>query len=121
MGEGWSHKALSQRSNNLFKEITIRTGGDGYKNVVLHINGIQKSYRINRLMTMITGGVDNDKVVDHVDGDITNNSTDNLEEVDHTENVRRGKCATKIFKDRTVDKIFSYIYFFLLIKISMIL
>lgn len=84
--------------NNHYRDINIRTNPDGYRSVVLHIDGEQKSYRMNRLMAMIHHGDVDGKVVDHIDGNILNNTFDNLAIVDHTENVRRGKLATRFIK-----------------------
>lgn len=97
-------QVLKRQSNGKFKEMSIRTSSDGYKNVSLHINGITKNYRMNRLMATIRyGELSNDQVIDHVDGNILNNAISNLAIVDTTENIRRGRLATKFVKVNPVS------------------
>lgn len=92
-------RVLKVNRNNAFKEIAIGTGGDGYKYVMIHTDGKHQQIRMNRLMIKATSGnIDGGKVVDHIDGDITNDSIDNLEVVSNKENSIRGKNSTKIFK-----------------------
>ncbi len=89
------------RFNDELRQVTIKIGTDGYHNATFHIDNKPKNIRINRLMAHIHHGLDLDdttKVVDHKDGDILNNHPNNLEVVDHTENVRRGGLSLRLFK-----------------------
>lgn len=63
---------------------------DGYKCVHIKIGGKQKEYRVHRLVAFaFLGKPEGDQTeVNHIDGDKTNNSVDNLEWVSHTENMR---------------------------------
>lgn len=93
-----------------FKEISIRTSSDGYRNATLHINGNIMTHRMNRLMATIhhNGGnlIGEELVVDHKDGNITNNHPDNLEIVSNIENVRRGKSSKCFYQvDPTTHRI----------------
>ncbi len=85
-------------NNDKFKEITLNTGSDGYKNITVVVGNISETIRMNRFMLKITTGITDDQHVDHIDGDITNNSLDNLEAVSPTENARRGINATSFIK-----------------------
>ncbi len=89
------------RFNNQLRQVKINISNDGYHNATFHIDNKPKGIRINRLMAHIHHGLDLDdttKVVDHKDGNILNNHPNNLEVVDHTENVRRGGLSLRLFK-----------------------
>ncbi len=103
-------RVIKLLSNDNFREITIRTSNDGYRNVIIIVDGKSKSIRVNRLLKLATEGISGGDVVDHVDGNITNNSIDNLETVSHVENVRRGQNSIRIIKvDAETKEIIEYI------------
>lgn len=85
--------------NEKYHNISIAESG-GYKNIRLCINGKQEAFKMNRLIAEVFGGesVSPDKVVDHIGGDTLNDAFENLEIVDHIENVRRGKVSAAFSK-----------------------
>lgn len=69
---------------------------DGYKRCTLRINGKSKSYLIHRLVyfTFNPEIQENDKfVINHINGDKTDNKIENLEYITKSENVLHGKYA----------------------------
>jgi hypothetical protein len=51
-----------------------------------------KNYRVHRIVYLLTnGGISEDKVIDHIDGNHYNNLPSNLRQVDHTTNRRNTK------------------------------
>ncbi len=88
-------------STDKYHEISMRNGSDGYKNINLYIDGNQVNFRMNRLMAVIHHKLDlNDPtlVVDHINGDILDNSPGNLQAVSMQENTRKGESACPILK-----------------------
>lgn len=63
---------------------------DGYMTVSLNKDGINRKERVHRLVAEnFVEGFFEGSVIDHLDGDRTNNRFDNLEWVTQTENVKR--------------------------------
>ena len=63
---------------------------DGYMTVSLNKDGINRKERVHRLVAEeFVDGFFEGSVIDHLDGDRTNNRFDNLEWVTQTENVKR--------------------------------
>lgn len=62
------------------------TNNAGYRRVMLY-NPIKKRFFIHRLVALhFCDGVDDKKVVNHIDGDKLNNKAENLEWVTHSQN-----------------------------------
>lgn len=93
-------RVLKKINDNKYKEITIITGSHGYNSVTLHIDGNATCIRINRLIANIHHGLDleSDLVVDHKNGNITDNNPSNLEIVTLKENTIRGSSSSPIIK-----------------------
>ena len=74
--------------------------GDGYKAVVLRLDGKNHMYRIHRLVaTAFLTNPENKRCIDHVDGCRTNNRVANLRWATHSENSQNkaasGACPYK--------------------------
>lgn len=96
--------------NGKYCNISISESG-GYKNIRLYINKKQTAFKMNRLIAEVFGGesILPDKVVDHIGGDTLNDAFENLEIVDHKENVRRGKVSAAVSKvDPTTYKVLAH-------------
>ncbi len=93
-------RVLKKINDNKYREIVIRESSDGYMNVTLHIDGNATCIRINRLIANIHHGLDleSDLVVDHKNGNITDNNPSNLEIVTLQENTQRGNSACSVIK-----------------------
>ena len=72
------------RTNNFLKGYIENTG---YVSVNLNINGIKKNYSLHRLMAdTFLDNPNNLPIVNHIDGDKTNNKLENLEWVNQSQN-----------------------------------
>lgn len=70
-------------------ELKLGKNKKGYPQVGLHINGKTKTFRFARLLaTHFIPNPDNLSDVDHIDGDINNNSLENLRWISHGDNIR---------------------------------
>jgi hypothetical protein len=62
-----------------------------YYFVQLSLNGIQKNYSVHRLVfSAFNGSLQDELVIDHIDGDTCNNTSYNLRQVTQLENARAG-------------------------------
>jgi len=101
----------SVKSNNrkcVVKErILAQANVRGYKKVTLKCDGIRKDMRVHRLVAMAF--LDKPKeMVNHIDGDKTNNRLDNLEWATRSENELHAynnglKKSTELHKSRTSE------------------
>lgn len=62
-------------------------GIDLYQHIVLNMNGKRYRKRVHRLMA--EAFLNNAKVIDHIDGNKSNNNIDNLKVVTHKENIEK--------------------------------
>ena len=102
-----SHYVLCKNNRTIHfcgKILSLSATRGGYLCVVLCKNGIPKTYRVNRLVA--EEFVLNPKhrlIVDHIDGDRTNNYASNLRWVTHLENMNNP--ITKYKRAKTVLQI----------------
>lgn len=89
-------RARSTKTNNLMKGKLRR---DGYIEWCLTIDGKKGSYIAHRLVyETFCGPIDQDLVINHIDGDKTNNQLDNLEMITKSENTLHGYYTLKTCK-----------------------
>lgn len=70
-----------------------------YWYVNLMHNGIKQSYRVHRLVyTTYIGAIPSGKVIDHIDGNTSNNNLSNLRCVSQSENCQNPNTLMKKFK-----------------------
>ena len=70
------------------KEMKPYNNGLGYRAVKLVVNGVRKQFYVHRLVAeMFIGGVDG-MVVNHIDGNKSNNNINNLEIVTQKQNQK---------------------------------
>jgi hypothetical protein len=105
----------------------IRNNGGKYKGVIFSLSGIsglyqnatltsrdgtRKTFTVHRLIYMaFNGEISNGKVIDHIDGDKSNNSIKNLREVSQRENSAFGKdrssnreLPTGVYREKQTGK-----------------
>lgn len=95
-----SHHGSSKKSQRKYKEKTIKPVFKArYWYVCLMHNGIKKSYRVHRLVYLtFIGEIPEGMVIDHIDGNTSNNSVDNLRCVTLSQNRQNPNTAYKNFK-----------------------
>lgn len=83
-----NHSNTTKKSKRKYKERIIKqTFKQRYWYVCLMHNGIKKSYRVHRLVYIsFIGDIPNNKVIDHIDGNTSNNHVSNLRCVTYSEN-----------------------------------
>ena len=88
-----------------FKEKTLKEGlsGNGYYSVSLTKNGKGKTFNIHKLVAIaFIENKNNDKCVNHIDGNKLNNTVGNLEWVTSQENVKHA-YATGLISTDSID------------------
>jgi len=80
----------------------------GYKKVTLKCDGVRKDMRVHRLVVMSFLGEPSKEMVNHIDGDKTNNKLSNLEWATRSENELHAygtglKKSTELHKQRTIE------------------
>jgi hypothetical protein len=102
--------SLGKVKNKTGKVLALRITSDGYNRVRLYGDSI-KNKLVHRLVAeaFITNNDETKKQINHKDGDKLNNSIDNLEWVNHSENMvhkyhtlGKGICGIKLIKDDIV-------------------
>lgn len=68
------------------KKISTYIGIDNYEHCVLHMRGKRYRHRVHRLMGKAFLG--NPKVINHIDGNKSNNHLSNLERSSHSKNIQ---------------------------------
>jgi hypothetical protein len=87
----WSY---SKKSKGKFLKPTLVNIGSGYLYVNLYNSSGRKTVSVHRIVAkhFVSGQCDN-LVVDHIDGNSTNNKASNLQWITQTENIRKGKAG----------------------------
>ena len=75
-------------AEHLGKFLKPYSNGIGYQAVKLIINGVRKQFYVHRLVAKEYLGDPTDMVVNHIDGDKTNNNVENLEICTQKENQK---------------------------------
>jgi hypothetical protein len=103
-----------KNGNTCYLKPTI--GKNGYKSVVLRVEGKSITKTIHRLVaeTHITNDDEKNKIIDHKDRNKLNNNIDNLRWVNYSTNghnsttfINRKGCICKT-KDKIRDKVYEY-------------
>ncbi len=77
------------------KILSLSKDKDGYKVVGLHKNKVGKNYKVHRLVVCSFRGLSDKFLIDHKDGDKSNNNLDNLRECTHRENQSFDNCKRR--------------------------
>lgn len=92
------------RVKGLYKNIIkrLKTTKDGYLEVGLSKNGIEKKYRVHRLVAItFIPNPDNLPEVNHLDENKTNNCVSNLEWCTHKQNINYGTHHDRMVKTQS--------------------
>lgn len=91
---------INKKSKRKYKEKLIKPYfNQRYWYVNLMHNSIKKSYRVHRLVYLtFIGDIPNDKVIDHIDGNTSNNHVSNLRCVTNSENCLNPNTYYKLCK-----------------------
>lgn len=92
---GYERYDISQHgivTNHKGQQLLGDLNSTGYRRVTLSKDGVAKRFFVHRLLAEVYLGMPEDKswVVNHIDGDITNNSVHNLEWATMSYNVKDG-------------------------------
>jgi hypothetical protein len=83
------------RNDQTGKILKQRIDRDGYKTINIKINGVQKQYKIHRLVSQaFIPNPDNKPFVDHINGIRSDNNINNLRWVTNSENNYNSKIPT---------------------------
>lgn len=86
------------------KERLLVTGRDGYQRVILRKNGIRKCHYVHRMVALVfVPTIEGKNVVNHKDGNRSNNHADNLEWCDQQYNATYADAVQK--RSRAVQMI----------------
>ena len=90
------------------KILKILINSHGYAHVILLKEGKRKMLRINRLVYQeFNGDLIENLVIDHISGDILNNSSDNLQQINQRNNITKAylnKRTTSKYIGVSLDK-----------------
>ncbi|HDX9500157.1 TPA: HNH endonuclease [Bacillus thuringiensis] len=71
------------------RELSVSIGKTGYKVIGLYCKGKQKMYKVHRLVALaFIPNPENKNIINHINGDKTNNFVENLEWTTQKENIR---------------------------------
>ena len=95
-----NHHNTNNKSKRHYKERIIKQNfKQRYWYVALMHNGIKKSYRVHRLVYIaFIGNIPDNMVIDHIDGNTSNNNIKNLRCVTSKENANNPNTIYKKFK-----------------------
>ncbi|MCM1217906.1 MAG: HNH endonuclease [Lachnospiraceae bacterium] len=89
-------RARSNKTNNVLKG---KTRADGYLEWCFSINGKKETHMAHRIVyEAFYGPIENEYVINHIDGDRTNCQLSNLEKITQSENVNHGIYTLKSSK-----------------------
>lgn len=90
------------------KIIKWRVASNGYAQVILSVNNIQRRYSVHRLVALhFIPNLDNKPCINHKDENPLNNNMENLEWCTYSYNTNYGNCIEKIRKGN-IGKVGSY-------------
>lgn len=82
-------RSLNYRNKGLVKNLTQTVNQYGYKTVILRKDGMQKNFKVHRLVAIaFLSRVEDRNIVNHKDGNKSNNNALNLEWCTYSENLK---------------------------------
>ena len=93
------------RKANTKKLLSFETHENGYLRVGIYHNKKNRKYRVHRLVAMaFINNPNNYKIINHIDGNRSNNNVNNLEWCTHKHNANHKKSKCKYTSTRTLAK-----------------
>ena len=90
VGNVFTNKTPRRRLISKDGMLSVRPNSSGYKQVGLYANKKVKYLLVHRLMwEAFKGPIPEGMTVDHIDGDYTNNTIENLQLLSHADNIRK--------------------------------